>query len=185
MTIEEIFSQLSAHMVEGVMIHAQLSDYYNFLGLKGYSKCHEHHYYHEGKNYREVSEYYLTHYNKLIPEVQIPNPDAIPSSWFGNLRQNVSMDVRKNAIKTGFDKWIIWENDTKNLYEDYYNQLVLLGEIATASFVKELVCDVNEELKDAQQLALENKAIDYDICVIMDKQDDLYKKYKHKIKKGE
>ncbi len=35
MTIEEIFSEISKHMIEGIMIHAQMADYYNFLGLKG------------------------------------------------------------------------------------------------------------------------------------------------------
>ena len=31
MTVEEIFRDLSAHMVKGVMIHEQLADYYDFL----------------------------------------------------------------------------------------------------------------------------------------------------------
>ena len=36
MTIDEIFSLMAEHMVEGLMTHAQLADFYNFLGLKGY-----------------------------------------------------------------------------------------------------------------------------------------------------
>ena len=28
MTVEEIFSQLAAHMIEGLMVHSQMSDYY-------------------------------------------------------------------------------------------------------------------------------------------------------------
>lgn len=36
MTVDEIFSQIAGHMVEGLMTHAQLADYYNFLGLRGY-----------------------------------------------------------------------------------------------------------------------------------------------------
>ena len=178
MTVSEIFTQLSIHMIEGLMIHAQLSDYYNFLGLKGYSECHNYHFYSESKNYRRASDYYLTHYNKLVPEGQVPDPQAIPANWFNYMRQSVDYDTRKSAMQSGFDRWIIWESDTKNLYEELYKNLIELGEIASAEFVKELIVDVSEELKDAQQFALENFAVNYDISLIMDKQDKLYKKYK-------
>ena len=44
MTLEEIFSELAAHAIEGMMIHDQMITYYCFLSLKGYAKCHEYHY---------------------------------------------------------------------------------------------------------------------------------------------
>ena len=31
MTLEEIYSELSAHMIKGLMIHDQMSNYYCFL----------------------------------------------------------------------------------------------------------------------------------------------------------
>ena len=55
MTIDEIFSQLGAHMVEGLMIHSQMSDYFGFLGLKGYQECHKYHYFEENANYRRLN----------------------------------------------------------------------------------------------------------------------------------
>ena len=64
MTINEIFSQLSQHMIKGLMMHTQLSDYFNFLGLKGYSQCHKYHYFEENNNYKQLCDYYLNHYNK-------------------------------------------------------------------------------------------------------------------------
>lgn len=182
MTVEEVFSHLSAHLIEGLMIHAQLSDYYNFLGLKGYSKCHEYHFYCESKSYRKVSEYYITHYNKLIPSIQVPDPQAIPANWIGYVRKDVDINTRKIATEAGFDKWVQWEFDTKNMYEEFYRELITLGDVASANFILELIVDVSEELKDAQQFALENKAIDYDMSVIIDKQDELFKKCKHMIK---
>ena len=44
MTIEEIFSELAAHAIEGMMVHDQMMSYYCFLNLKTYAKCHEDHY---------------------------------------------------------------------------------------------------------------------------------------------
>ena len=178
MTVEEVFSQLSAHMIEGVMTHAQLSDYYNFLGLKGYSECHNYHFYCENKSYRAISDYYVKHYQKLIPETQIPNPKLVPQSWVHYTRQSATDEIRKTATKTGFDKWIEWERDTKNMYEEFYKELVNIGDIASACFVKDLIIDVSEELSDAQQLQIELEAIDYDMTVIIEKQDMLYKKFK-------
>ena len=40
MTVDEIFSKLSGHMIKGLMIHDQMSDYYDFLSLRGYKRCH-------------------------------------------------------------------------------------------------------------------------------------------------
>ena len=182
MTINEIFAHLNSHMIEGLMTHAQLSDYYDFLGLKGYAKCHNYHFYSEGTNYREISNYFLTHYQKLIPEQQIPNPHIIPDSWYNYTRQDVDENVRKAAIQTSFDRWEQWETETKKLYETLYQELINMEEIASAEYVKTLILDVSEELKDAQQFNLENKAINFDISVIMERQDYLYKKYQKKIK---
>ena len=39
MTVDEVFSRLTAHMVKGFMMHDQMATAYNFLGLKGYKKC--------------------------------------------------------------------------------------------------------------------------------------------------
>ena len=44
MTIKEIYAQIAEHMIKGMMIHEQLANYYDFLGLKGYKRCHEYHY---------------------------------------------------------------------------------------------------------------------------------------------
>ena len=35
MTVEEIYAELSAHMIKGIMMHEQLANYYDFLGLEG------------------------------------------------------------------------------------------------------------------------------------------------------
>ena len=44
MTVEEIFSKISQRMIGGLMFHEQMSNYYDFLNLRGYKKCHEYHY---------------------------------------------------------------------------------------------------------------------------------------------
>ena len=57
MTVDEIFNKIAQHMVEGLMVHTQMSDYFNFLSLDGYHKCHEYHFLEESRNFRKISNY--------------------------------------------------------------------------------------------------------------------------------
>lgn len=182
MTVEEIFSQLAAHMIKGLMIHSQMSDYYGFLGLKGYQECHKYHYFAENANYKRIANYYLKHYDKLVLDLPFENPDVIPESWFKYTRHNVNENTRKSAIQAGIEKWVDWETQTKKLYEYYYQELCGLGEIAAAMEIRKYIKDVDEELATAYQKHLELKAIDFDINVIMEKQEEKYRKYKKKLK---
>lgn len=185
MTIEEVFSQVSKHMIEGIMTHAQLADYYNFLGLKGYSKCHEYHFLSENFNFRKLSWYYLKHFNKLIPELPNDNPNIIPSTWFKYLRQDVDANTRKTALQGGVEKWVTWEYNTKAFYQNMYNELINMREVAAAEELKKYIIDVDDELAHAQQRHLEDSSIDFDIFDIIAKQEELYKKYCKKIKELE
>lgn len=182
MTVEEIFSQISDHMIQGIMTHSQLSDYYNFLGLKGYAKCHEYHFISENCNFRKLSWYYLKHFNKLIPELQTPNPNIIPQSWLKYKRQDVDASTRKSAIAAGIEKWVAWETNTKAFYQNMFQELITIGEVAAAMELKFFLLDVDEELATAQQKHIEQKSIDYDITSIISVQEDIYQKYKKKIK---
>ena len=66
MTTDKIFSLIAQHMVEGLMVHSQLADFYGFLSLKGYQKCHEYHYLSESIGYSAFCEYVVDHFDVLI-----------------------------------------------------------------------------------------------------------------------
>ena len=128
MTVEEIFGKISTHMLNGVMVHEQLANYYDFLGLCGYKKCHEYHFYSESISYRDICSFYISTYNKLISE-QIPDTSSvIPQSWYRYSRFDVDINTKKNAIQTGLNKWVNWERDTKKFYESMYKELINIGE---------------------------------------------------------
>lgn len=117
MTVIEIFSELSDHMLEGLMTHEQLANYYDFLGLSGYKKCHEYHFYDEMLGYRKVQNYFINHYNKLIPESIRDFSNIIPAAWYEVARKDVDAATRSAAVKTGMELWVKWEQDTKKFYE--------------------------------------------------------------------
>ena len=182
MTVDEIFSELSAHQIKGLMIHDQMSDYYDFLSLRGYKRCHEYHYHKEMCSYRKLHRYFINHYGKLIAERQIDNPDVIPSSWYRYSRNEVDANTKRTAVRNGIDKWVDWEKETKALYQKMHRELIELQEDATAIFLQDFIKDVDCELKWAERKALELDAVDYNLGFIVGEQTKSHDKYKGKMK---
>ena len=86
MTIEEIFKEISAHMVEGLMLHTQMTDYYDFLCLHGYKRCHEYHARREMQALRKLNGYFINYCNKLVEGKSANSPNVIPETWFKHVR---------------------------------------------------------------------------------------------------
>ena len=183
MTVEEIYKNINAHLIKGMMIHDQLANYYDFLGLKGYKRCHEYHFMKETCAYRGLNRYYVNHHNKLIEEMPIENPKVIPDSWYNHVRQDVDSNTKRNAVKEGLNMWVDWERETKKMYEQMYKELMELGEVASACKIKELVADVDCELKKAERYQLNKMATDYNLTSIIAEQKSKHRKYKCKMEK--
>lgn len=172
MTKEELFRDMSAHMVKGVMIHSQLADYYRFLGLDKYAKHHENQFWDEMRSWRNLCKYYICHCNRLIEEKEIENPGVIPAAWYNATRQDVDTSTKRRAVESGLSTWVEWEQETKDLYEMAVNELSNMGECAAAVHVKSLLRRVDDELAEAQGYQLLKKAADYDINYLIEDQHE-------------
>lgn len=182
MEVQEIFDTLSEHMIKGIMIHESLANYYDFLGLKGYKRCHEYHYLQETCEHRGLCRYYINHYSKLIHEPRFEAPDVIPESWYSHVREDVDTSTKKNAIKNGLTMWRDWERETKHLYERMYKELLDKGEISAANKVNELICGVDKELKKVERYFINKESINYDMPTIIAEQSHKHHKYEKKMK---
>ena len=170
MTVEEIGGLIAQKMLQGTMIHEQLINYYNFLGLKGYQKCHEYHYEEESSAYIKFMCYFINHYNKLLPKYSFESltaPVIIPDNWYGYNREDVDISTKRNAVKNGLEKWISWEKEVKHFLQETYSELININQIALAIEINENIKDVDRELKHAQLKYLEIKATDFDMSVIV------------------
>ena len=183
MTVEEIFKELSKHMIRGVMFHSQQADYYDFLNLHGYKRMSEYHLFCEMKLLRKLHRYYLNHFNKLIEEDRVEDPELIPTSWYRYARQDVDINTKRSAVRTGMESWVDWEEQTKELYERMYRELMDLGEVAAAEKISYFLHKVDKELKHAQRKHLTLKVMDYSMDFIVFEQDALHDKYKCKMEK--
>lgn len=173
MSIEEIFTSLSSHIVEGMMIHSQMADYYYFLGLKTYACEHDKHYKSESDTHRKISHHYICKYDKLIPESLPKNPGIIPESWFKHMRTDVDPSTKKNAVKNGMNLWYDWECDTAKLYEQLAKDCLSLGDMYAYDLISNVLSDVYEEKECAKNYILKLTAMDYDMAFILEQQKEV------------
>jgi hypothetical protein len=62
------------------------------------------------------------------------------------------------------------------------HELTEIGELAAAQYIDTLILDVSKELRHAERKLIMLETINYDIVSIAEEQDELYKKYKNKIR---
>ena len=185
MTVEEIFKKIATHMVEGLMFHDHMGDYYMFLGLNGYSRCHEYHFFEENAAYHSIKHFYMKKYRKFLTEDKPTEPQVIPATWRQYAIEQVDINTKRNGIKTGIESWVKWETDTQKLYEELYRQLITINEIEASMYVKKLIVDVSNELEYAHYKHIYLKSIDYDLVAIMEAQEKTEKECNKKIEKLE
>lgn len=182
MNAEEIYSELSAHFIKGMMAHDQFSDMYDFLSLRGYKRFHEYQFKKDSCAYKKIHRFYINHYNRLIIEKEVSDPALIPASWYRYIRQEVDASTKKSAVKTAIEKWIDWEKDTKTKLTTAYKGLIDADDVCGAEMVKELLYDVSHELKMAERKKLDLEAMDYSLAYIIGEQTHIHDKYKRKMK---
>ena len=177
MTCAEVFSKMDAHMKTGMILHDQLANYYDFLGLNGFKRLHEYQFLSESACMRGLNRYYINHYNRLINDGEMNPASVFPANWRGPERRDVGVSTRRAAVKTGMETWAAWEAETKKLYEECYCE-----QIAAACKIKSLIAGVDMECKEAERLLLKLQAIDYDMPTILLMQDELHELYREKEK---
>lgn len=178
MAYSDIFSELSAHFIKGMMVHDQMANYYDFLSLRGYKRYHEYQFKHDSCNYRKLNRFYINHYNKLIAEKPVSDPNIIPETWYRYSREDVDPATKKTVIKAGISEWIRWETATLAKLQQAQLDLYDDGEVASAMLINKFIKDVEKELKCAKRTQLDLTAVDYDMCYILDMQKPIHDKYK-------
>lgn len=94
----------------------------------------------------------------------------------------MDVNTRRNAVKSGLEKYIRWEKDTKKFLEDMCTQAIQQGFIGISMQIKKYIKSVEQEIKHANKTYLEIKSTEYDMPTIVSKQDYLIKKYCKKLR---
>ena len=180
-SVESIFSEINARMIAALMFHDQMSDYFDFLGMKGYKRLHEYQYFAESMERKKINQYYINHHNKLIPNTYSGQVAVIPENWQTANRISVGKSTKQKGIEDGFNQYHEWESETKGLYEHYSSRLREMGAVADAIMVEKLVEDVDNELKKLERIIVDLISSGYDMVYITESQQGIHDKYKAKM----
>lgn len=180
-SVESIFSEINARMIAALMLHDQMADYFDFLGMKGYKRLHEYQYFSESMERKKLNQYYINHHNKLIPDIYSGKVAVIPENWITANRISVGKSTKQKGIEEGFHQYHEWESETKYLYEHYASKLREMGAVADAIMVEKLVEDVDQELKKLERIVVDLISSGYDMVYITESQQGLHDKYKEKL----
>lgn len=180
-SVESIFSEINARMIAALMFHDQMSDYFDFLGMKGYKRLHEYQYFSESMERKKINQYYINHHNKLILNTYSGQVAVIPENWQTANRISVGKSTKQKGIEDGFNQYHDWEAETKSLYEHYSSRLREMGAVADAIMVEKLVEDVDNELKKLERIIVDLISSGYDMVYITESQQGIHDKYKAKM----
>lgn len=150
--VHEVFGKISAHQVEGMMLHSDMADYFAFLGAEEMAKLHAERFCKEAKAMQKTHEYFITHYGEILRPDAVAAHSRIPAAWDNVRRSEVESEARHKAIREGVQMWHAWENKTKELYQRAYLEMQEAGEIAAAMWVSKLICSVDEEAAEAENI---------------------------------
>lgn len=180
-SVEAIFSEINARMIAALMLHDQMTDYFDFLGMKGYKRLHEYQYFDESLERKKLNQYYINHHNRLIEDTYTGQVEIIPETWLSANRISVGKSTKQKGIEDGFNQYRSWEAETKSLYEHYASKLRELGAVSDALVVEKLVENVDGELKKLDRIMIDLISSGYDMVYITEKQPEIHDKYKAKL----
>lgn len=183
-SVDDVFAEINARQIAALMMHDQMADYFDFLGLSGYKRLHLYQYFAESKERRDVAHYYINHHGKLIPDRFEGNVQMIPESWRSANRMSVGKSTKQKAVEDGFSVYLGWEQATKDVYQKYATVLREQGYVADAIFVDRLVEDVDNELECLERIITDLITSGYDPVYILESQKELHDKYKKKMRGG-
>lgn len=172
LTIEEIFNKLSAHALEGIMLHNDFANYFAFVGLHGYEALQNERFMDESASYSKLQKFYINTYSKILKQQPLQYESFIPSNLYGRSSQDVATNMVRQCVKAVAEKWVAWETDTKELYEEMYLELMNnQTEVQTALFIAAMLGEITNELDFAKTFLANVQMSNYDIVYILEEQN--------------
>ena len=171
LTIEEIFNKLSAHALEGIMLHNDFANYFAFVGLHGYEAMQSERFMDESESYSKLQKFYINTYSKILKQQPLQYESFIPTNIYGRSSQDVAANMVRQCVKSVAEKWVAWETETKELYEEMYIELMNHSEVQTALFISSIISDVTNELNFAKVFLANTQMSNYDIVYILEEQN--------------
>lgn len=112
--LQTLYSELINRMKQGVEMHEQLADYYAFLNLPGYQKCHEYQMLCELLTYRKAKDMYMKEYNQLVQPTYMVSNMLTNMANMANNNQNNNQNNNNNQNSMNNNNMTSMANAGKN-----------------------------------------------------------------------
>lgn len=182
--IEEIYDTVGERMCLATDFHSQLADFFCFLGLQGFKRMCEYQYMKECAGLRKVHRRYIDHHHRVIPPdsgvYAGEKPDIIPDEWTRYTTQDIDDSVIPKFVRMALTKYYKWEMETKEILTEQCERLMAMNAYADYEYLKELLQDVEKEIKKVMRLYERLNGTGYDVTAIHGMQDTYHEKYKKK-----
>lgn len=178
--LEDVYTAISEHMCKALAFHEQLADYFCFLGLQGFKRMLEYQYMKECAGKRKLHKRYIDMHHKLIPFKQVQLPQFLPADWARYTTQDIDDNVIPKFVRSALKAYKEWEESTRDCYKEQCKMLMDVGLVTDYEFVKELVLDVEKELKKISRMIENLNGTGYDVNMVHGMQDKYHEKYKKK-----
>lgn len=93
---------------------------------------------------------------------------------------DVNDNVLPKFVKSAMTQYKEWEERTKQLYEEVWQECINYGMTADAEYISDLVEDVTKEIKKVNRMCEQLNGTGYDSVAIHNMQDKYHEKYKKK-----
>ena len=130
--IQQLYSSLMDRMRQGTEMHEKLADYYNFLNLPGYQKCHEYHMLCELLAYQKAKDDYMKEYGQLVQPNYNNNGYNMMNSQNSQNTQNMANMANNNSNSNSnsnnnnsystYDKLVSMMNNNQNYAQNVIPQ---------------------------------------------------------------
>ena len=120
--LQSLYSELIDHMKQGVEMHEQLADYYGFLNLPGYQKCHEYHMLCELLAYRKAKHEYMREFHQLVPPSDMfNNMNMANMANNGGNNNNNNSNSNNNNNRSSMARMSNMNNNSPVIPQNWYN----------------------------------------------------------------
>ena len=169
-------TKIGEHLLAGVIFHAEMTDLFHFLGLKGFYKWQKCQMCEEAEHLQNFKCHVLKYHHMLINLQNAQQPEKlIPNEWYSRSALEVSQTDVTNTLKMALDKYFKWEEETKKML---YAELAELEQISDKEEVEELIEDVECELAMVEALRQKIQITSFSPIFIQTLQKEFCEMYK-------
>ena len=165
--IRNIMKETYDHIMNGVIMHSNMVDFYDFLHLKGFRKWQEHNVEEEFCHVTEIQHHFIKRHHMMIPPYEEHfTSGVIPTSWYDHSAIEVTKDDIVREVKRSLHEYLDWERKTQIFLKEKTKELIELDAFAEYMDLRELEENVACEIHYLENLIIELESVGYDSIYI-------------------